>query len=581
MSLRLKDIVFCSAFAVIVTCIFWFYLPHVLYYHEQHTLFLYTTDYLKFELDKPSGAVDVLSDFVIQFAYYIPLGALVMGLLMGSIAYLTLSIGRKIRNEPNLLLYAVALLLPMLLVWEMCTVSFKLWSTSAIFLNLLYVRAVLCLDNRYARYIVALVISPAVFAVVGIGYLYYISTIVMVMLLEKRLSWILRISVLIAFIASVYVIPDFVTTIYQTSMHKAYLIGCNISQDFVWIVTGITALSMLVARFTPAKIRSSRITCGVILVITGTVFGLGLKSNFNAKERLYIDLQKSINNQQWQRLIDIAKRYKASDRIVTFSANLAMLQKGSMGEELFCFPYQRGKEGLHFNHRHEYGTHIHAAYGSYNQAIQQMTDLWTQFDNAPYMVQALVDYYVASNRLEGAKKFQNILNGSLFYGKSQEQWEQYVIQVGENSVKPLALPVDIERLTFANFNDIGIDLLVICRNDSLARKPFELMASYMLIHKCTSEFVKWVDYAKRIYGEKLPSLYEQAIVLYQQTDASVDSYTVSAPTVELFREYQATKKSGDQQKLQNLFGTTYWYHVDFSEGAPTSEDIKPKLETQS
>lgn len=75
---------------------------HVLFYQEQHTLFLYTAQYFEHML-KVKGFPDYLAAFVIQF-YHIPaLGAAIVSALLVSVYLLTESIIRRITGRRDLL----------------------------------------------------------------------------------------------------------------------------------------------------------------------------------------------------------------------------------------------------------------------------------------------------------------------------------------------------------------------------------------------------------------------------------------------------------------------------------------------
>ena len=80
---------------------------HVMFYQEQHTLFLYTWQYFEHML-KVKGLSDYLAAFVIQF-YHIPaLGAAIVSALLVAVYLLTESIIRRLTGRRDLFQTGVA-----------------------------------------------------------------------------------------------------------------------------------------------------------------------------------------------------------------------------------------------------------------------------------------------------------------------------------------------------------------------------------------------------------------------------------------------------------------------------------------
>lgn len=94
---------FASVVAVLLTLN-----EHILFYEEQHHLFLYTWDYTVHEIHQ-EGFLTWLGAFIIQF-YHIPwLGASIVGLMMVGVYLLTESIIRKLTGLRDFLQLGVAL----------------------------------------------------------------------------------------------------------------------------------------------------------------------------------------------------------------------------------------------------------------------------------------------------------------------------------------------------------------------------------------------------------------------------------------------------------------------------------------
>ena len=81
-------------------------LNHVIAYHEQHHLFLFTEAYFKEEVAS-AGILSYLTDFLIQFFYYPALGYTLLALLIASVYLLTQSIICKLFGKEDFLLLSV------------------------------------------------------------------------------------------------------------------------------------------------------------------------------------------------------------------------------------------------------------------------------------------------------------------------------------------------------------------------------------------------------------------------------------------------------------------------------------------
>ena len=77
-------------------------LSHVLYYHEQHHLFLFSKSYF-LQCVQSEGWLNYITNFIIQFFYYPILGSTILAFLLASVYCLTNSIIKIITGKNDLL----------------------------------------------------------------------------------------------------------------------------------------------------------------------------------------------------------------------------------------------------------------------------------------------------------------------------------------------------------------------------------------------------------------------------------------------------------------------------------------------
>lgn len=114
-------------------------LAHVLYYQEQHHLFLFSEAYFTHHIHT-EGITHYIATFLIQFFYYPLLGSSIMALALVSISLLTRYVFRHITRQEDLLL--LSLLPPIYLLLRFTSVEYPLSSLVEWLLGLLLIAAI-------------------------------------------------------------------------------------------------------------------------------------------------------------------------------------------------------------------------------------------------------------------------------------------------------------------------------------------------------------------------------------------------------------------------------------------------------
>lgn len=94
-----------GVFVILSLCYYGAYrgnLAHIIAYHEQHHLFLYTSAYFEQQLQS-EGIFSYLTGFLIQFFYYPVLGSALLALLIASVYALTRSLLRRLFGKEDVL----------------------------------------------------------------------------------------------------------------------------------------------------------------------------------------------------------------------------------------------------------------------------------------------------------------------------------------------------------------------------------------------------------------------------------------------------------------------------------------------
>lgn len=121
-------------------------LSHILFYHEQHHLFLFSCDYFR-QCVHSDGLLSYLTNFIIQFFYIPELGSALLAFIIAFVYLLSYQIIRKISGQNDLLQLSV---IPSLgLFFYTLSADRTLTLVTGCFLSLLIWNLVLFLIERY------------------------------------------------------------------------------------------------------------------------------------------------------------------------------------------------------------------------------------------------------------------------------------------------------------------------------------------------------------------------------------------------------------------------------------------------
>ena len=98
---RLPHLLFALLFIIYFLC-YQGVLSHVIYYHEQHHLFLFSKEYFLKQIHT-EGLLGYLTDFIIQFFYMPALGSAILAGILAGIYLLTHYNIKKITGQPDIL----------------------------------------------------------------------------------------------------------------------------------------------------------------------------------------------------------------------------------------------------------------------------------------------------------------------------------------------------------------------------------------------------------------------------------------------------------------------------------------------
>lgn len=480
-------------------------LSHVLFYHEQHQLFLFDKSYLMEYLGRPEGLLAYITAFIVQFFYYPIAGCLLVGGITGMVYLLNTQIIRKLSGFPD--------------VWQLSLLP-------ALTLLIHYISI-----ERTPDIAVGLLLCEAIIWLILWG----------------RTNWKIRGGLLIIAGAGL-----------------SYVVGWLVTLTAFGFAAGSSAFTYFAGTQTKGYsriIKKPVLITGLCVLVYGAGCFYFFIRQFNIRERLMLLMDYHTQREEWNDVLHYSACYRGNNYLHTYLTNLALYNTGRMPYDLFCYPQPFAARSLFFpwtgnSRESEYGGLIYAGLGYPNEAQRWTTEHITVFGFTPSALQKLVSYNLSAGRPRVAQRFTNILNRSMFYKN-----------LPAPTRLPAIAPDSTRAAHFINIDDLLPDLLYACNRGPDNRMAFEYLMSYYLLNNQVVSFVENLYRIRNFSYPELPVLYQEALMLYK-IKASSEKYEqldvdVSEETKERFAEYIRLYTAKDAVNLKRKFGNTYWYYLHF------------------
>ncbi len=549
-------------FAFLSFCFLAFVHPEWLNFHEQYQLFEFSTDYFVEHIVLPGGFVVWFSEFFVQFFYNNFLGALVMtGCLTG--IYLLL------KNGDNQIA-----LLPPVLIWiysgdENMMMTFPF----AVLLSLFAVKGFerLTLKNKFYLQIL---IVPLIYWLVG-----YCAWIYLILSLSKDDNGFrigkenfIKISALILYL----IVFQFFTAFFITRNYPLIDIFCGIDYyrlrmeipDLQHIIT----LCCVVVPFVKIPQKKWVMYTQLSLIVVVLVVGVIKKYDFDRYSYYKIDYM--VRNQEWEKLLDFAKKYNLQSDFASTGVNLALAMTGQMPDRLFEFN-QTSNEGFLSTFGYNSFTCTVTAEACYylglvNSVLRYNFDLQSAILNCNYsgrFTKRIAEAYILNGRYDVARRYLNKLKRTLFYRAWALKAEDFICNTHNIESNPdwkRLNSIRIKRgLNFSNPH-LGEMLMYFSVMGGENRMALDYALSSFLVKRDLKSFVESFPYYTKYFGtSQIPKIYQQAFLLAcVQSGYSIDRIPnfISPEIISFFRDFDTAYLLNKNSKVfkTGKYAGTYW-----------------------
>ena len=317
----------------------------------------------------------------------------------------------------------------------------------------------------------------------------------------------------------------------------------------------------------------------ISLLLTGmtalSVGYVGFVKHYPAKEGILLQTVFHARQGDWPAVLRYTQRYLDAGKtnpLIAYFHTMALYHTGQLPARLFDYPASLGVQTLYFPWRGnaseaEFGGMLFEQLGLLNEALHWETEaLVVDGPTAPHLVN-LARYNIVLGKPRVAQVFIEQLKHTLFYRGQAKQLEQQLSAGRVPHLRDALRGAEREGVRFTNVQNLGPELQYLLQHDPHNRMAFDYLMAQLLLSNHVSLFAQQLPRIRAFHVAALPSCYEEALLIYQMgvdkaTFARCGS-TVSPDTRARFARYMQLTEQGNQPLLQQEFGRTYWYYLNY------------------
>ena len=557
---------------------------HVILYQNDEHLFLYTSSYLHSFLNMPGGFSEWLSAFFTQFYFYPALGAVVVSAILVFAWLLSryMFSYHGLKFDPGFSIVVYGVLFGIVQYFENSLVP-----VVSVIINMSFLFLALRINKAMTRLLFEVVASLLLYMVTGAYFAIFIAvTVVSELLLFKGKMRFF--SALVVFSLGIY-IPYFLSIHYYFLFAPvAYKYPVVTDAHFYgYSFAVIVAMLLILVLFTKVVNRKeklaavfkkySRITIPVFFM--GVILYLGNIYNPSVAKLVYFsqlgknagleNLCSSTAVPLWDEVLDFSKRQDGSASLYPYYTNLALSYKGRLLDDMMRYDQRRGIAGLCYpwvknSHMREHGGLFYFTLGYVNEAHHWAYESMVHTGPVAPVLKELTIYNLVLGKTEGAKKYLNVLEQTLFY----RSWAGKFMELANDTNKLNSLSwVKAKRKQiphgdyFVNLSGIKQNIEKMVEENPDNKTAFDYLIAYYLLDARPDMVAKKLTGIKHFY-KTLPETVKEALVLLQEyPDELRDLHS------RLGRYIAARDRSLLSKKEKELFvkkySATYWYYIDF------------------
>jgi hypothetical protein len=560
------------------------------FFIEQNQLFLNEWSYAGERMMRIGGVALALSEFLTQFFIYPHIGQVIVTLLLVTAGFLNVFMLRKILPAP----YSLSLSLFPVIALALIHIDFNyvVWGTVAyIFSMAAFCFAINSTGRFFSRLGIHAGMIVLLFFIAGASYILYcaLALVYEVFQPEKKryLSLLLPLlAIIFGWIAlhgamvgewRLILLPD---GYYHSSLQPP---------SIIYYSHGMTLVLLFLALVLRNRKASRRqwikwFNLSVIYVLAAVFYLFGIKKWGSDYAHLIVkELDYYSRTEQWDKILERCQG-KLTNYLFLNYANLALIQKGQIGDKLFSVD-QHDVLGMISNWDKTFAVLVlHSdVYFAMDlvAASQEMAfeaSISSVGNGNPRMMKRLIQTNLILGAYPVAEKYIDVLEKTFAYRSWAKEMRPFLNNDEALEKDPL---LGAKRRALSKGNSLmfiyGFDAELLSNADESesARTLLTCAGAWYLLAKDVGNFKKFVT---KYYGhpsmKKLPVNFQEAVILLDETNPEYwKQYKVSESVISRFLEFKKqvvlASRNGNEKSLPGLlkpsFGNTYWYYFLFKE----------------
>ncbi len=552
-----------------VTFLFFnFFYAYHLFLKEQTQLFFYNSTYFFSYLNKPAWLASLSGDFLTQFFYMRYVGPLILALIFLIEWQLGASALKKIGKTKHVLLWA---LLPVATDFVLhLNLYHSLRVSLAYILVLILFLGYTKIKSKGISLFTAVLISFVGYSLAGTSiflfpFLYFFY--------QKGQQKFISIPIFLIVLINPFLLRGY----YLLTFQQAFIFPALHLKSL--ILSASFALIILLTRsiknrkpFSPILHKTVQLTLLAGILIAGVYFN----SNFTLEKILAFDSETYFGNTE--KVIQMAEKTNAQNRIISYYTNMALSQKGELAERLLEF-YQPATNGLILPVSQKehwqtilFSNELFYLLGDMNlaQHSAMLGNTFSPYQRSSRMIKRLAEINMVNEDYPGAEKYLRLLNHTLFYKK----WAQQRLnenKAGKQTSWLLAKRSQIAKTdTIRNSFDYIESIRFLVQQNPGNRIAVDYMLSFYLLDKDLDSFKAAYDKFVKNSNRPVAKVYGEALLikLFQEKvpQSEIVKYRIHPEQLNEFIAYTKIfdTSDGDIDQLKSKFKNTYWFYYHFA-----------------
>ncbi len=576
------------AFTLLGALMLGFFKGGLLYHMEQFSLFPYSREFFAECMEQPGGLLQYAGAFLTQFCHFPWIGAVLIAALLCLLASLT---RKACRLDGSWALAYIPSLALLLFITRLDYSVYLMMTYGLLFSQILGLISVMSLLLAYRKWaegtrlaLLAVGLAPILFYPL-LGAYSFIAALMMA--LSSKDGKAMGLGTMVISTLAVILFCSYVPGVYER-LHRNFLclVGfpyldfeSNLAALVPVGVAVVVSLALLFALRLPLKP-----SLAVLALATALTVGL---SDWDGNFKAVLEMEKACMDQDWDRVLSIARKYDNPTRAQVLYRNIALYQKGRLTEDMFTYP--DGAEHFHT------GAQIPLSYvcavpalhhcGMLNSSDRIAIEISSTYTQNIYFFKYQAKNALARGEYDLARRYIQMVSRNWFQGA----WVKRYMALVDN---PQAVRTDPEfapTLALVHVNSDTFDMVeplevMIFRRfsdqDYVNEQIYEWqLACYMMWKDPSNVMYCFFQRASLLPGSHITEGIAEAAILFANT--SGDPAMVQR-VVELMPEHQATfrrfgnfnnamntvrnpKEAGVAEKFESKFGRNYWFYSVFNE----------------